>query len=89
MGDLLYNGIAQDAFKNDTAIGWQTDASFKVNDAHTVRTGLYFQHDDSKSDTTSQVLPINAAGTGTYRCALDRRRQRDPGAADRERVFTG
>ena len=26
VGDLLYNGIAQDAFKDDTAIGWQTDA---------------------------------------------------------------
>ncbi len=70
VGDLLYNGIAQDAFKNDTAIGWQTDASFKINDAHTVRTGLYFQHDDSKSDTTSQVLPINAAGMETSEVPL-------------------
>ncbi len=30
IGDLLYNGIAQDAFKEDTAIGWQTDASYKL-----------------------------------------------------------
>ena len=60
VGDLLYNGIAQDAFKNDTAIGWQTDASYKVNDAHTVRAGLYYQHDSSNSNTTSQVLPIDA-----------------------------
>jgi outer membrane receptor for ferrienterochelin and colicins len=44
-GDLLYNGIAQDAFKDDTAIGWQTDAAYKINDTHTVRAGLYFQHD--------------------------------------------
>jgi outer membrane receptor protein involved in Fe transport len=64
-GDLLYNGIAQDAFKDDTAIGWQTDAAYKVNDAHTVRSGLYFQHDESRSDTTSQVVPINSAGTQT------------------------
>jgi outer membrane receptor for ferrienterochelin and colicins len=60
VGDLLYNGIAQDAFKNDTAIGWQTDAAYKVNDSHTVRAGLYYQHDSSNSNTTSQVLPIDA-----------------------------
>jgi outer membrane receptor protein involved in Fe transport len=64
-GDLLYNGIAQDAFKDDTAIGWQTDAAYKVNDAHTVRSGLYFQHDESRSDTTSQVVSINSAGMQT------------------------
>jgi outer membrane receptor for ferrienterochelin and colicins len=58
-GDLLYNGIAQDAFKNDTAIGWQTDGAYKLGDSHTVRAGLYYQHDSSRSDTTSQVLPIN------------------------------
>jgi outer membrane receptor for ferrienterochelin and colicins len=64
-GDLLFNGIAQDAFKDDTAIGWQTDASYKFNDAHTVRTGLYFQHDESRSDTTTQVLPIETiSGVG-------------------------
>jgi outer membrane receptor for ferrienterochelin and colicins len=64
-GDLLYNGIAQDAFKDDTAIGWQTDAAYKINDAHTLRSGLYFQHDESRSDTTSQVVPIDSAGTQT------------------------
>jgi outer membrane receptor for ferrienterochelin and colicins len=64
-GDLLYNGIAQNAFKDDTAIGWQTDGAYKFNDAHTVRAGLYYQHDSSKSDTTSQVLPIDATGAQT------------------------
>jgi outer membrane receptor for ferrienterochelin and colicins len=65
VGDLLYNGIAQDAFKNDTAIGWQTDGAYKLGDAHTVRAGLYYQHDSSRSDTTSQVLPIDASGAQT------------------------
>jgi len=65
MGDLLYNGIAQDAFKSDTAIGWQTDAAYKFNDAHTVRAGFYLQHDSSKSDTASAVLPIDATGAQT------------------------
>jgi outer membrane receptor for ferrienterochelin and colicins len=70
VGDLLYNGIAQDAFKDDTAIGWQTDVSYKIGDAHTVRAGLYFQHDSSGSNTTTQVLPINAAGVQTSTAPL-------------------
>jgi outer membrane receptor for ferrienterochelin and colicins len=65
VGDLLYNGIAQNALKDDTALGWQTDGAYKVNAAHTVRAGAYFQHDSSESDTTSQVLPINALGVPT------------------------
>jgi outer membrane receptor for ferrienterochelin and colicins len=61
-GDLLYNGIAQDAFKYDVAIGWQTDASYKLNDEHTLRSGLYFQHDLAYSDTTTQALQTNPSG---------------------------
>jgi outer membrane receptor for ferrienterochelin and colicins len=62
VGDLLFNGIAQDALKDDTAFAWQTDGSYKVGDAHTVRAGFFLQHDSSQSYTTSQVLPIDAAG---------------------------
>jgi outer membrane receptor for ferrienterochelin and colicins len=65
VGDLLFNGIAQDALKDDTAFAWQTDGSYKVGDAHTVRAGFFLQHDSSQSYTTSQVLPINAAGVPT------------------------
>jgi outer membrane receptor protein involved in Fe transport len=61
LGDLLFNGIGQDAYKSDTALGWQTDGSYRLNDAHTVRAGLYFQHDEAKSNTTSQVLPLDPA----------------------------
>jgi outer membrane receptor for ferrienterochelin and colicins len=70
VGDLLFNGIAQDAFKDDTAFGWQTDAAYKVSDAHTVRAGMYFQHDSSESNTTSTVLPINAQGVQTSNVPL-------------------
>lgn len=59
LGDLLYNGIAQDADKSDTAFGWQTDGSYQLNDAHTVRAGFYFQHDAARSNTSSQVLPVD------------------------------
>jgi outer membrane receptor protein involved in Fe transport len=70
VGDLLFNGIAQDAFKDDTAFGWQTDFAYKIGDSHTVRAGMYFQHDLAESDTTSLVLPINAAGLQTSNVPL-------------------
>jgi outer membrane receptor protein involved in Fe transport len=59
LGDLLYNGIAQDAFKDDTAVSWQTDAAYKLSDTHTARAGFFLQHDSAESNTTSQVLPID------------------------------
>jgi outer membrane receptor for ferrienterochelin and colicins len=59
VGDLLYNGIAQNAFKGDTALGWQTDSAYKLSDAHTLRAGFYLQHDNSTSTTTSTVLPVS------------------------------
>ncbi len=59
LGDLLYNGIAQNAFKRDEAYGWQTDGEYQLGDAHSVRFGFYIQHDKSYSRTSSQVLPLD------------------------------
>src|SRR6202050_3340858 len=70
VGDLLYNGIAQDAFKDDTAVAWQTDGSYKIGATHTVRARLYFQHDSAESRTTSNVLPIDAQGLQTSNIPL-------------------
>ena len=65
LGDLLFTGIAQNAFKRDVSYGWQTDASYHAGDAHTVRAGFYLQYDKATSDTTSQVLPVDANGSQT------------------------
>ena len=59
LGDLLYNGISQDAFKKNVAFAWQTDGAYKLNDSHTLRGGLFVQTDKSTSLTTSQVLPTD------------------------------
>jgi outer membrane receptor protein involved in Fe transport len=65
IGDLVYNGISQWAYKRDVALGWQTDAAYKLNDAHTVRGGWYLQHDNASSSTTSLVLPTDTSGAQT------------------------
>jgi outer membrane receptor protein involved in Fe transport len=63
LGDLLYTGIAQDAFKQNMAYALQSDAAYRLNDSHTVRAGVFVQSDHSVSDTTSQVLLTDATGT--------------------------
>jgi hypothetical protein len=62
LGDLLYNGVAQDAYKQNVAYALQTDAAYKLNDLHTVRGGYFVQSDHSKSLTTSQVIALDANG---------------------------
>jgi outer membrane receptor for ferrienterochelin and colicins len=62
LADLLFTGIAQDAFKQNVAYAAQSDAAYRVNDSHTIRAGLFLQTDHSISDTTSQVLLTNDAG---------------------------
>jgi outer membrane receptor protein involved in Fe transport len=62
-GDLLFTGIAQDAFKQNVAYALQSDGAYKLNDTHTIRAGLFLQSDHSISDTTSQVLLTDSTGT--------------------------
>ena len=57
LGDLLFNGISQAAYKRDVAYALQSDGAYQLNDAHTLRAGLYVQTDRLTSNTTSQVLP--------------------------------
>ncbi|HEY6453001.1 MAG TPA: TonB-dependent receptor, partial [Steroidobacteraceae bacterium] len=62
LGDLLFTGIAQDAFKQNVAYAAQSDAAYHLNDAHTLRAGLFLQSDHSISDTGSQVLLTDEGG---------------------------
>ena len=65
LGDLLFTGIAQDAYKQNVAYALQSDAAYKLDDAHTLRGGIFLQSDHSKSLTTSQVIDLDATGNQT------------------------
>jgi len=65
LGDLLFNGIAQNADRGDTAAGVQVDGSWRINDQHTLRAGLLAQVERTTSLTQSQVLPVGPDGTQT------------------------
>ena len=64
VGDLLFTGITQQAYKRDVAYGLQSDAALRLGDAHTLRAGLYLQTDELTSNTTSAVLPTDMALAG-------------------------
>ena len=65
LGDLLFTGIAQDAYKQNVAYALQSDAAYKLDDMHTLRGGIFLQSDHSKSLTTSQVIDLDANGNQT------------------------
>ncbi|HEY0107645.1 MAG TPA: TonB-dependent receptor, partial [Rhizomicrobium sp.] len=65
LGDLLFNGIAQTAYKRDVAYGLQVEGAYHLSDTHTLRAGLIYQADDLASRTTSQVLGVDGAGMQT------------------------
>src|ERR1700730_10941470 len=60
LGDVLFTGIAQDAYKQNVAYALQSDAAYKLDEMHTLRGGVFLQSDHSKSLTTSQVIALDA-----------------------------
>ncbi len=62
VGDLLFNGIAQQAQRTTWTSGVQADGSWRINEYHTLRTGLSVQGEYTTSDTTSYVLPVDDTG---------------------------
>jgi len=62
LGDLLFTGIAQDAYKQNVAYAAQSDAAYRLNEMHTVRAGLFLQSDHSISQTSSGVLATDSLG---------------------------
>jgi len=64
-GDLLFNGIAQTAYRQSWASGVQGDGSWRAAPEHTVRSGFYIQRERSPFSTTSNVLPVDETGAQT------------------------
>ena len=62
LGDLLFTGIAQTAARSSWANGLQSDASWRINEQHTLRAGFLMQIERSVSKSTSSVLGVDAMG---------------------------
>ena len=64
VGDILYDGIAQTAYKRDEAYGLQAEGAYHLGNDHTIRFGTIYEADDLVSNTSSLVLSI-APGSAT------------------------
>jgi outer membrane cobalamin receptor len=62
LGDLLFLGIAQRAARGVWSNGTQTDLSWNIDDAHTLRAGLQTTEERTVYNTSSAVFPLNDAG---------------------------
>jgi outer membrane receptor protein involved in Fe transport len=56
VGDLIYNGVASDTLRSNSANGVQVDASYKLNSAHTLRTGIAYTQQDTQSINSVAVF---------------------------------
>src|SRR5881409_4036606 len=65
VGDLIFNGVAsrvdRDIFSNGIAL----DASYKLNDQHTLRGGFFFTEQHATVGTATLVFPVDANGDQT------------------------
>src|SRR6202162_597294 len=62
LGDLLFNGIAQTAYRRSLATRTQGDGSFRLNPDVTLRAGYFIQAERSTFATNSLVLPTDRTG---------------------------
>jgi outer membrane receptor protein involved in Fe transport len=65
IGDLIYNGVASNTLRSNSASGLQFDGSYKLNPDHTLRAGLEYTHQITRSDNTVGVFPTGANGAQT------------------------
>ena len=69
IGDLLFNGVSQTAARSVLSTGEQTDASWQVNEQHTVRSGFQVLGERNVSQTESLV--VSTLGTADGSSASD------------------
>ena len=62
-GDLIYNGVASDTLRSNTSNGLQLDASYKANDAHTLRFGGAYTRQATRSINGVNVFALNDDGS--------------------------
>ena len=62
VGDLIFNGVASRLDRDILSNGFEFDASYKLNDQHTIRSGAIFNEQYATVNTVTLVFPVDAAG---------------------------
>jgi outer membrane receptor protein involved in Fe transport len=61
IGDLAFNGVAADVLETGIASGVQYDSTYRLNDCHTVRAGLFASDENIVNDNNSLVFTTDTA----------------------------
>nr|WP_295666608.1 TonB-dependent receptor [Sphingomonas sp.] len=61
-GDLILGGVADQSRLSSLTAGVQADGSYELSDSHTVRFGLFFQNERTRSTVTSRVFTVDDTG---------------------------
>jgi outer membrane receptor protein involved in Fe transport len=59
IGDLVFSGVASDIYRNSLANGIQGDGSYRLSASHTLRAGVFFQHEKAVANNTAAVFAID------------------------------
>jgi outer membrane receptor protein involved in Fe transport len=62
LGDIIFNGVASDVFRGSFVNGIQADAAYRLNPAHTLRSGFYVSGEATQVTTSDLLLPVNSSG---------------------------
>ena len=62
IGDLVFNGVASDVYRQSFVNGIQEDTSYRVGFAHTLKFGFSVSAERSLVNNGSTVLPLDAMG---------------------------
>ncbi len=65
LGDLLFNGVSAQVLRRNEAYGLQGDFSFRLSDAHTLRSGVFAQRERFSVNNSSQVFAADDDGNQT------------------------
>jgi outer membrane receptor protein involved in Fe transport len=64
-GDLILSGVADSSRLSSLTAGVQADGSYKLSDSHTLRFGVFFQNERTRSLVTSRVFAVDNGGAQT------------------------
>jgi outer membrane receptor protein involved in Fe transport len=62
VGDILFNGVASNVYRQSFANGLQGDGAYRLSDAHTLRAGFTVFGESTRVSNISTVLPLDSAG---------------------------
>ena len=61
-GDLIFNGVASTINRGIFSNGLQGDASYRLNDTHTLRAGFTFTEEHLTVNTSNLAFPVDSTG---------------------------